>query len=69
MDQSHEKIVNFAYCKFCEHKNEPESSEACSDCLENPVNIDSQRPIRFKDNGSLARIEKSIKKKVKEGEE
>ena len=68
MGESHEKIVNFAYCRFCEHKNEKETSEVCSDCLENPVNVDSQRPVRFKDNGSLARVERAIKKNISKEE-
>lgn len=68
MEQNHEKIVNFAYCRFCEHSKEKETSEACADCLENPVNIDSQRPVRFKDNGSLERIRKSLNKNLQKGE-
>ncbi len=58
--QSHEKIVNFRLCNYCVHKNDPEDKEPCSDCLENPVNIDSQRPVHFKDNGSL---EKAVLKR------
>ena len=68
MEHSHEKIVNFAYCKFCVNRNQPETFEECADCLANPVNIDSQRPVRFKDNGSLERIRKSLNKNITKGE-
>ena len=57
-----EHIVSFIYCRFCEHKNQKDISEPCFDCLDHPTNINSRRPIHFKDNGSLARIEKSVKK-------
>ena len=58
---SREKIVSFVYCRFCEHKEKKEASNPCDDCLDHPTNIDSRRPIHFKDNGSLARITKSLK--------
>ena len=60
---SRDKFVFFQYCKFCEHKNKEENEEPCDYCLENPVNTDSHRPIKFKDNGSLAAY---LKKKSKE---
>lgn len=56
MRDNHEHIVNFAYCKFCEHKGKKESQDPCDDCLENSVNVESHRPVHFKDNGSLARV-------------
>ena len=61
MEQSHEKIVRFELCNYCEHKNRPEYEEPCSDCLDNPVNVDSVRPIHFKDTGELAKIFKRSK--------
>lgn len=54
-----DKIVRFELCNCCEHKNKPESAEPCCDCLDYPSNINSQRPIHFKDNGSLASYLKS----------
>ena len=55
-ENSHEHIVNFVYCRFCEYRETREEDEPCADCLENSVNVDSRRPIHFKDSGSLARI-------------
>ena len=56
-----EKIVTFVYCRFCEYKNNKENSEPCFDCLDHPTNVDSHRPIHFKDNGSLERVSKRIR--------
>ena len=45
-----EKEVFFhEYCKKCVHENEPEDSDACNDCLNNPSNENSHKPIRFQE--------------------
>ena len=50
MDISGQKIVNFEYCKTCVHYSEPESCDICNDCLNEPVNTQSQRPINYKED-------------------
>ena len=43
-----EKIVLFSiYCKTCKYKDYPESALPCHDCLNNPSNIDSHRPLFY----------------------
>lgn len=45
-----EKIVNFArYCKRCKHRTVEEYEDPCNDCLNNPVNIDSHKPVNFEE--------------------
>lgn len=44
------KIVNFEKCRTCIHYKEPEDNDICNDCLNNPVNVDSQIPINLKKN-------------------
>lgn len=47
-DVNHEKIVEFGeYCGTCKHEDLPESEDPCYDCLENPVNIDSHKPVKW----------------------
>ena len=58
MDEIHDKIVNFRYCNFCEHKNTSEDKEPCCVCLEYPTNVDSKRPLYFKSNGLLEKKHK-----------
>lgn len=49
----HEKIVDFArYCKLCDHWALKDFEEPCNDCLDNPTNLESKRPIHFKENYS-----------------
>ena len=43
------KEVNFnKYCKLCKHKNIKESESPCDDCLSEPVNTNSEKPVYFR---------------------
>jgi len=37
------------YCPACEYKDLSEDSTPCDDCLNNPVNTYSHKPINFKE--------------------
>lgn len=63
MEREHQKIVKFIFCKWCTNKDTDEINEPCADCLDHPANIDSVRPIHFKDNGSLPLMYKKGEKK------
>lgn len=41
-------IVTFdEYCATCKYKDLPESDGPCYDCLANPVNENSHRPVLY----------------------
>jgi len=63
MNNNHQKIVDFSYCRYCEHYKKKESDLPCDDCLDNPVNTESARPVYFKSTGLLEKIlrQRSIK--------
>ena len=42
-----DKIVDFEYCKKCKYEKKAESEKPCHDCLNNPTNTYSHRPIHF----------------------
>lgn len=45
------KFVDFyKYCKDCKHLEEKETDEPCNTCLDNPVNLHSQKPVKFEEN-------------------
>ena len=49
MDVSAEKEVYFdQYCPKCEHEDKPSHEEPCNDCLNNPSNINSHKPVNWK---------------------
>lgn len=43
------KIVNFEYCNTCEYKDTPEDENPCHECLNEPVNLYSEKPVNYKE--------------------
>lgn len=42
------KIVYFdQYCKTCKHRKMKEDDQPCRECLGEPVNVDSHKPVRW----------------------
>ena len=37
------------FCKHCEHYDKEEWEDPCWECLENPVNVNSRVPTKFKE--------------------
>lgn len=44
------KIVHFdEYCKTCKHEKVDESEDPCHDCLDQPANSNSHKPVRWEE--------------------
>ena len=44
------KIVDFGYyCEKCKHYEESENGEPCDECLSNPVNLYSHKPVKYEE--------------------
>lgn len=44
------KIVLFdLWCPKCKYRDKKEEQEPCNECLEQPVNLDSTKPINWKE--------------------
>ena len=44
------KFVNFdEYCEFCKHFNKAETDEPCNECLAEPVNFYSHKPVKYEE--------------------
>jgi hypothetical protein len=37
------------YCESCKHKELPEKNDPCHECLNNPVNLYSHKPVNWKE--------------------
>ena len=37
------------YCSKCEHKDLKDNEQPCNDCLLEPVNVHSHKPVNFKE--------------------
>lgn len=35
------------FCKTCKNKDIPESSDLCDECLTEPVNLYSHKPVKY----------------------
>lgn len=50
-----DKVVYFGhYCPRCLYSNYPETAEPCDDCIAQPVNEDSHKPLCFKERSKAA---------------
>lgn len=38
------------YCKTCIHKGLPESEDPCHECLQNPSNVNSHKPVNHEED-------------------
>ena len=49
MEETIDKEVYFdLYCKTCVHEKTAESESPCAECLEEPSNEHSHKPIKYK---------------------
>ena len=48
MDDSYKEVYFGEYCKTCEHCDLAEDQEPCDDCLNEPVNVYSHKPVFYK---------------------
>lgn len=49
------KFVDFqAYCERCKYKNikDEDGEEPCNECLGEPVNVNSSKPVKFEQKES-----------------
>lgn len=53
MDQQAYKEVYFhVYCKKCKHKDVKEKEEPCCECLSEPTNLDTHRPVYYEEKAA-----------------
>jgi len=48
MDNEHEVRFDI-YCQDCMYKDKPENEDPCWDCLVETVNMNSRKPVYFKE--------------------
>lgn len=51
------KIVDFEFCNTCKHKDVPQADDPCHDCLGEPVNLYSHRPVNYEEDAKLKKGE------------
>ena len=50
MDLNDYKEVYFGnFCKKCKHFDVKDNEEPCEECLDNPINLHSHKPVKFEE--------------------
>ena len=49
----YKEVYFHGYCENCKHYNISENLEPCNECLSNPVNLYSHKPIKFSGIGPV----------------
>jgi hypothetical protein len=55
MDESYKEVHFHEYCKTCKHKDLSEAEDPCFDCLDNPVNVHSHKPVHYEEKKNKRR--------------
>lgn len=49
MENNNKEVYFDKYCKTCTNKNTDEVKDPCNDCLDNPSNVNSRKPVNYED--------------------
>lgn len=55
MEDMYKEVYFEQYCKTCEFSDAKETDEPCCDCLNEPVNLYSHKPVSWKKNEEVTR--------------
>lgn len=49
-EKTMDRLVEFdKYCKMCAYSDTEETDDPCNECLDNPINEDSHKPVNYKE--------------------
>lgn len=46
---AYKEVYYDRYCSTCKHKNVPEADDPCDECLTEPVNLYSHKPVKYEE--------------------
>ena len=47
MDNEYKEVYFDQYCKSCAHKEKKDTDAPCDECLDNPINLYSHKPVKW----------------------
>lgn len=50
MEDVYKEVYFGEYCKTCKHCNRKEDEKPCDECLAEPVNVYSHKPVRWEED-------------------
>ena len=45
--QAYKEVYFHEYCKKCTHRKLKETEAPCDECLSEPINLNSHKPVRY----------------------
>ena len=48
-EYEYKHVYFYEYCKLCKHSKLSEDEEPCCECLLEPVNLNSHKPVHFEE--------------------
>lgn len=49
MEDIYKEVYFDKYCETCKYENTPEKEDPCHECLNNPENLYSHKPVNWKE--------------------
>lgn len=49
MDEPYKEVYFDQYCKTCKHKDVSDVEDPCDECLSNPINLNSHKPVNWEE--------------------
>ena len=46
-DQSYKEVYFHEYCKTCKHRSVKNNEEPCDECLSEPTNLNTHKPVNY----------------------
>ena len=57
-DQIYKEVYFDQYCKTCEHADLKDTDKPCCECLDNPTNLYSHKPVKYEEKRNSKRFSK-----------
>lgn len=49
MEDNYKEVYFHQYCKSCKHFDKTEEEDPCFDCLDEPENLYSHKPVKYEE--------------------
>lgn len=49
MEEGYKEVHFNEYCKSCKHKDKKQEDTPCDECLAEPVNLYSHKPVKYEE--------------------
>lgn len=53
MEQEYFEVDFKTYCKTCRHEKVDEVKDPCNECLDEPTNLNSSKPIKWEEKDNV----------------